>query len=179
IIGGSTGNSEARTYQVQTKLQPKVNHQSCFYLCLLTIHVHHGLSSIFPLCLLLSISLWPSAAFDRGRYLKITGFTLPAAMAGQTIFSTSLTMTALFSGDRFRKPAAVYMIHIYVRCKQIDQTVQATSGRLAASFNETPSGIGSSCPAGAATFSAYPPPARIAHTCATDARVVPYPKKDN
>lgn len=49
--------------------------------------------------------------------------------------------------------------------KTVDQTVHATSGRLAASFKETPDGIGRTCPVGTATFSAYPPPLRRAHTC--------------
>jgi hypothetical protein len=47
----------------------------------------------------------------------------------------------------------------------VDQTVQATSGRPAASVSDTPSGTGSSCPAGTTTFSAYPPPLSSAHTC--------------
>lgn len=36
--------------------------------------------------------------------------------------------------------------------KTFDQTVQATSGSAAALFRSTPSGTGSSCPAGTATF---------------------------
>jgi hypothetical protein len=47
----------------------------------------------------------------------------------------------------------------------VDQTVEATSGNPAASLSETPSGIGSSCPAGTTTFSAYPPPLSRAQTC--------------
>ena len=47
----------------------------------------------------------------------------------------------------------------------VDQTVQATSGKPAASVSDTPSGTGSSCPAGTTTFSAYPPPLSNAHTC--------------
>jgi hypothetical protein len=43
--------------------------------------------------------------------------------------------------------------------------VQATSGKPAASVSDTPSGIGSSCPAGTTTFSAYPPPLSSAQTC--------------
>ena len=38
--------------------------------------------------------------------------------------------------------------------KTLDQTVQATSGSAAASRSDTPSGTGSSCPAGTATCSA-------------------------
>lgn len=38
--------------------------------------------------------------------------------------------------------------------KMVDQTVHATSGKLAASCKETPEGIGRTCPAGTATFSA-------------------------
>jgi hypothetical protein len=48
--------------------------------------------------------------------------------------------------------------------KTVDQTVHATSGRLAASLRETPCGTGRTCPAETATFSAYPPPLRRAHT---------------
>ena len=48
--------------------------------------------------------------------------------------------------------------------KVVDQTVLATSGKLAASLRETPGGTGRTCPAGTATFSAYPPPLRRAHT---------------
>jgi hypothetical protein len=47
----------------------------------------------------------------------------------------------------------------------VDQTVQATSGKPAASVSDTPSGTGSSCPASTTTFSAYPPPLSNAHTC--------------
>ena len=46
----------------------------------------------------------------------------------------------------------------------LDQTVQATSGSAAAVTRSTPSGSGISCPAGTATFSAYPPPERRAQT---------------
>jgi len=46
----------------------------------------------------------------------------------------------------------------------VDQTVQATSGKPAASVRDTPSGTGSSWPAGTTTFSAYPPPLRNAQT---------------
>jgi Zn-dependent alcohol dehydrogenase len=49
-------------------------------------------------------------------------------------------------------------------CTTFDQTVQATSGSAAASTTDTPSGTGSSCPAGTATCSAYPPPTSSAHT---------------
>ena len=48
--------------------------------------------------------------------------------------------------------------------KTVDQTVHATSGKEAASLSETPCGTGSTCPAGTATFSAYPPPLRRAQT---------------
>nr|GMD93053.1 Uncharacterised protein [Ipomoea batatas] len=48
--------------------------------------------------------------------------------------------------------------------KTVDQTVHATSGKLAASSKETPDGTGRTCPAGTATFSAYPPPPTRAHT---------------
>src|SRR3954447_11145676 len=48
--------------------------------------------------------------------------------------------------------------------KTLDQTVQTTSGSAAASLSETPSGTGSSCPAGTTTCSAYPPPDSSAHT---------------
>jgi hypothetical protein len=48
--------------------------------------------------------------------------------------------------------------------KIVDQTVQATSGNPAASRRETPFGIGSTCPAGTFTFSAYPPPPSNAQT---------------
>src|SRR5699024_3818121 len=47
---------------------------------------------------------------------------------------------------------------------RLDQTVHATSGRVAASCRETPDGTGMTCPAGTTTFSAYPPPARRAQT---------------
>ena len=69
-----------------------------------------GTSSIFPMWPLFSMSWWASAASDNGKYLYITGFTLPATIAGQTFFSTSLTITALFSRLLFRKPAATYSI---------------------------------------------------------------------
>ena len=46
----------------------------------------------------------------------------------------------------------------------LDHTVQTTSGSAAASTNETPAGTGSSCAAGTATCSAYPPPESSAHT---------------
>jgi hypothetical protein len=49
--------------------------------------------------------------------------------------------------------------------KTVDQTVHATSGKPAASARDTPSGTGSSCPAGTTTFSAYPPPLSSAQTC--------------
>ena len=49
--------------------------------------------------------------------------------------------------------------------KTVDQTGHATSGIPAASFRETPDGTRRTCPAGTATFSAYPPPERRAHTC--------------
>jgi hypothetical protein len=49
--------------------------------------------------------------------------------------------------------------------KIVDHTVHATSGKLAASVREIPVGTGRTCPSGTATFSAYPPPARRAHTC--------------
>ncbi len=48
--------------------------------------------------------------------------------------------------------------------KTLDHTVQATSGSAAASTRPTPSGTGSSCPAGTATCSAYPPPVSRAQT---------------
>lgn len=48
--------------------------------------------------------------------------------------------------------------------KTLDHTVQDTSGSAAALSRSTPSGTGSSCPAGTTTFSAYPPPASSAHT---------------
>ena len=69
-----------------------------------------GTSSIFPMWSLFSMSWWASAASDNGKYLYITGFTLPATIAGQTFFSTSLTITALFSRLLFRKPAATYSV---------------------------------------------------------------------
>ncbi len=47
---------------------------------------------------------------------------------------------------------------------RVDQTVHATSGNPAASRRETPLGIGITWPAGALTFSAYPPPGSNAHT---------------
>src|SRR5580704_18558819 len=46
----------------------------------------------------------------------------------------------------------------------LECTVQATSGRPAASDRLTPAGSGSNCPAGTDTFSAYPPPPSSAHT---------------
>ena len=46
----------------------------------------------------------------------------------------------------------------------LDQTVQVTSGRAAASTRSTPAGTGSSWPAGTATCSAYPPPVTSAQT---------------
>lgn len=49
--------------------------------------------------------------------------------------------------------------------KTVDQTVHATSGKLAASLSEIPGGTGRTCPLGTATFSAYPPPLKRAHTC--------------
>lgn len=52
--------------------------------------------------------------------------------------------------------------------KMVDQTVHATSGKLAASVKETPFGTGRTCSAGVATFSAYPPPPRRAHTYSYD-----------
>src|SRR5918998_1077630 len=48
--------------------------------------------------------------------------------------------------------------------KTLDHTVQATSGRLAASTSDTPRGTGMTWPTGTATCSAYPPPASRAHT---------------
>ncbi|WRL64126.1 hypothetical protein U6N30_31920 [Blastococcus brunescens] len=42
--------------------------------------------------------------------------------------------------------------------------MQVTSGRAAAVASSTPDGRGSSCPAGTATRSAYPPPDSSAHT---------------
>ncbi len=58
----------------------------------------------------------------------------------------------------------------------LDQTVQATSGSPPAVTRSTPDGIGSSCAAGTATFSAYPPPASSAHTSSpTDQPVTPSP----
>src|SRR6476620_1569751 len=48
--------------------------------------------------------------------------------------------------------------------KTLDQTVHTTSGSAAASTRLTPEGTGRSCPAGTATFSAYPPPASSAQT---------------
>ena len=45
-----------------------------------------------------------------------------------------------------------------------DHTVLTTSGSAAASTSETLSGTGSSCAAGTATCSAYPPPESSAHT---------------
>jgi hypothetical protein len=51
--------------------------------------------------------------------------------------------------------------------KTVDQTVHATSGKLAASLRETPVGTGRTCAAGTATFSAYPPPLSRAHTYIT------------
>ena len=47
---------------------------------------------------------------------------------------------------------------------RFDQTVQATSGSAAASTSGTPAGTRITCPAGTTTCSAYPPPARRAHT---------------
>lgn len=67
----------------------------------------HGVRSILPIWALPSIILWASAASDRGKVLYTIGFTLPAAMAGQTCFSTSATILALFSRLLFRRPAAV------------------------------------------------------------------------
>ena len=58
----------------------------------------------------------------------------------------------------------------------LDHTVQATSGREAASTSETPFGTGSSWPAGTATFSAYPPLESRAHTSSpTFQRLTPGP----
>ena len=54
--------------------------------------------------------------------------------------------------------------------KTFDHTVQTTSGSAAASTRETPSGTGSSCPAGTRTCSAYPPPASSAHTSSPTAQ---------
>jgi len=48
--------------------------------------------------------------------------------------------------------------------KMLDDTVQATSGSAAAETRSTPRGTCITCSAGTATFSAYPPPARRAHT---------------
>src|SRR3712207_4589467 len=60
--------------------------------------------------------------------------------------------------------------------KTFDQTVQVTSGSAAAVANSTPDGRGSSCPAGTATRSAYPPPASSAQTSSpTDQPVTPSP----
>ena len=60
--------------------------------------------------------------------------------------------------------------------KTFDQTVQVTSGSAAAVTRSTPSGTGSSWPAGTATFSAYPPPASSAHTSSpTDQPDTPAP----
>ena len=56
--------------------------------------------------------------------------------------------------------------------KMFDQTVQATSGRAAASSRLTPAGTGSSWPAGTVTFSAYPPPVSRAQTSSPDGPAV-------
>ncbi len=58
----------------------------------------------------------------------------------------------------------------------LDQTVQTTSGRLAACCSETPAGTGITCPAGQTTRSAYPPPASSAqHSSPTLHPVTPSP----
>ena len=58
------------------------------------------------------MSWWASAASVNGKYLYTTGLTFPATIAGQTFFSTSLTIAALFSRLLFRKPAAAEAIAI-------------------------------------------------------------------
>lgn len=45
--------------------------------------------------------------------------------------------------------------------------MHATSGKAAASMSETPEATGRTCPAGTATFSAYPPPLSRAQTYTT------------
>ena len=54
----------------------------------------------------------------------------------------------------------------------LDHTVHATSGSPAAVTRSTPSGTGSSCAAGTATFSAYPPPDISAQTASPTAQPV-------
>ncbi len=66
--------------------------------------------------------------------------------------------------DIFRLTKRVSPAERWSVMNRLDQTVHATSGNPAASRRETPLGIGITWPAGALTFSAYPPPGSNAHT---------------
>lgn len=79
------------------------------------------------MCLLLSINWWPSAASAKGKYLYTTGFTLPAAIAGQTFFSTSLTIWALFFALLLRKPAAVEKSQIDIKYTETQPEMMSMS----------------------------------------------------
>src|SRR5260370_15659602 len=57
--------------------------------------------------------------------------------------------------------------------KTLEYTVQTTSGSAAASVRDRDEGTGSSCPAGAATSDAYPPPESSAQTRSPTARPLP------
>ncbi len=57
-----------------------------------------------------------------------------------------------------------------VSMNTLDHTMQVTSGSAAAVGRSMPAGLGSSCPAGTATRSAYPPRESSAHTSSPTAQ---------
>jgi hypothetical protein len=104
---------------------------------------------------------------DKYSSKEISKMKMNTVLHGHTKVLGSSIKGGFFGGTRRLSP--------FVRCtvmKIVDQTVQATSGIPAASRRETPLGIGSSCPAGTFTFSAYPPPPSTAHTCIHSSRLV-------
>ena len=102
-----TSNGKIRTQSNQ------VNEQSCF----------DGISSIFPICLLLSTSWWASAAPSNGRYLKITDKCLSyyvqcsCLVLGETFLAATVTVTVTVTvredgGDGVHNPHHDSHLHL-------------------------------------------------------------------
>jgi len=105
-----TSNGKIRTQSNQ------VNEQSCFKL-----GVFYGISSIFPICLLLSNCWWASAAPPNGRYFKITDKCLSyyvhcsCVVLGETFLAATVTVTVTVredGGDSVHNPHHDSHLHL-------------------------------------------------------------------
>jgi hypothetical protein len=66
------------------------------------VPARYSVNTILPICALLSIRRWASAAFSSGNVLSISGFTRPSRSNGITFCSIARTIAALSALERGR-----------------------------------------------------------------------------